>query len=71
MWQAINWTNGGLIYWRIHASHGLDELKHSHRLLTFCANEKWNNVYLHAFVLEWGFSTNFFRSDMLPVSFWI
>ena len=26
-WQAIIWTNGGLGWWRIYASLGLNELK--------------------------------------------
>ena len=25
--QAISWTNGGIVYWRIYASLGLNELK--------------------------------------------
>ena len=25
-WQAIIWTNDGLVYWRIYASLGLNEL---------------------------------------------
>ena len=26
-WQAIIWTNDGIVYWRIYASLGLNELK--------------------------------------------
>ena len=36
-WQAIFWTNGGLVYWCIYASLGLNEL----------INMLWNIIRLH------------------------
>ena len=38
-WQAIIWTNGGLVYWRIYASLGLNELRLP--MLIWMFNEQW------------------------------
>ena len=27
IWQALTWTNGGLVYWYVYVSVGLNELK--------------------------------------------
>ena len=48
--QAIIWTNGGLVYWRIYASLGLNELKSQYNN---CKYFPWMLIFKMSAILLW------------------
>ena len=52
-WQAINWTNDGIVYWRIYASLSLNELKEQNQSCINNTVVKMVN-FIYLFVCFWG-----------------
>ena len=69
--QAVIWTNDGLVYWRIYASLGLNDLTHMpeaiHYIVEHNGGSKHNNSTIYSCIVQDIFSLNKYNIQKLTL----